>query len=227
MIRSLKFLILAFVCISVSFVLTFSFPNGKPLGEQVFSALGIPFYTNPETQTGVNMLAIGILVVFLFGLIFLFHSFQKYQLLVVFLTIFVLMSVPSFIMKVYQSTAANGVYAITYGKEYSSCEFQFDEEKEILNGECSIPLRNHSNDILDISIELLDWNHSEERKTTSLMTMDGPLQIQLRPNESKIFHFEKAIDVSQLGRGKYPYGGNYFYIDLILSDGKKNIELSG
>ncbi|MCF6136337.1 hypothetical protein [Pseudalkalibacillus berkeleyi] len=225
MIRSKRFFISAIVLLSICLFLSFSYPTGKPLGEQIAEALGLSVWTNSENQSGFNLHSFLLLGIFLAGIICLFHSLQKYQLRSVFLTILIIFTIPPMLLKGYQYTFASGVYAITYGKEYSRCEYQLDEDNSLLHGECFIPLRNYSNDHIQLSIEFLDWRYHGARGD-SLMNAGGPFKIIVGPNESKIYHIKADIDVSKMNSNVYPYSGVSYYVDLRLSDGNKIIELS-
>lgn len=227
MIRNKKSFISAIVLLAICLLLSYSYPNGRPLGERMVEALGLSVWTNSENQSGFNLHSIFLLGIFLAGIICLFHSLQKYQLRSVFLTILILFTIPPMLLKGYQYTFASGVYAISYGKEYSRCAYQLNEEKSLLQGECYIPLRNFSNDDVNLSMEFMEWGPSEKKlNMNSIMNLDGPIKIQLNSLENKIFHIKKAIDVSDMKNNEYFHGGESYYVDIRLSDGNKVIELS-
>ena len=179
-----KLFIFGLVSVIICFLLSLSFPNGRPLAEIIVSDVGWSVYSNNDMQSGWNYVGIALFFIFLNGVSYMFYSMKKYQFRAVGLALIIGILGPSYVGMAYKSTFANGIHAITYEKQFSECTYEMDEATNKLHGQCWIPMQNHSNDHVSFNLEFLE-HRMDDFKMDSLMNVEGPYTIKLYSNETK------------------------------------------
>ncbi|MFB4162817.1 hypothetical protein ACE1TI_03015 [Alteribacillus sp. JSM 102045] len=206
---------------SLAYLLQFPFPHRTPFGEAIFRNLGIPPYSNMDTESGLHFFGLASLAALILSLFFIGHSLKKWQGKILFASISIFIITPSAIVSAYQSTMAAGVYAVDYDREKSSCSYEADEEKKEMYIQFSIPLENKSSEEVNVTVEFIESIHRvEDVPTISLLNKEGIQEETLLPKEKDTFHFEETVDISDLE--KYYYGGQANGINLILRDSNGN-----
>ncbi|KGP71298.1 hypothetical protein [Pontibacillus yanchengensis] len=196
----------------ISIILNFPFPHEYPLGEQIISIFGIPLATTQDVQ----YLGIATLVIFITSLFFLGHSLVRYHKRLIILAIILSGVIPAISIDVYQNTLASGIYAVSYNRDASSCNFNMIEE-DTLQGECELPLKNNSGDQVSFSIGFYE-DHVFERRTVSIMNEKGPYQVTLEGHEQKELSISTTIDVSQME--SHIENGSASHVNIKLSSGE-------
>ncbi len=137
------------------------------------------------------------------------------------LALFILIVGPPFIIEVFQKTLASGIYAVSYDKEASSCEFIMMNE-EVLRGECKLPLINHSKKDIEFTIEFYDY-YKGLWPEHSLMNNNGVHEVTLKGKETKVIDIVTEIPVSELDQ--FISGGSSNYVNIIFKSDQSSREL--
>ena len=219
MIKNKKFLYLFIIFFFVSIALNIPFPNKTLYGNTVI-VLNIPI----KTLNGLNYVGITSLLLLIVSLYFLVKSLNKYHARFVVLTIIVAIFLPSIVVNSYQRTFATGIYSISYTDSGSHCKFDMINE-ETLHGECELPLKNHSRNDVQFSIEFYEpYPFDQDSPMVSLMNKNGPFKIRLKGKESELVKIETNIDVSKVK--KHSYGGEMTGgVPIIIKSGEKSRNL--
>ncbi len=126
---------------------------------------------------------------------------------------------PSIIISSYQKVFATGIFAVSYGSDTSSCQFNMTNAKT-LHGECKLPFKNYSSSDVKFSIEFYDkYSDEDEIQMVSLMNNNSPYEVELTGNQKKTVKIESNIDVSKME--KHIESGNAVSVNIILKSGKK------
>lgn len=125
MIKSKTMLYLALILFIASLILNFPFPHESPYGETIASILNIPL----RSVNGFHYVGIASLVLLIASLYFLTKSVKKYHGRVVLFAIIIAIFAPSMIASSFQKTFASGIYAISYERDMSYCQFDMIDAK--------------------------------------------------------------------------------------------------
>lgn len=179
------------LCICMSFY--FPFPNNQIRNVGVQQFISFPI----RNQDGYVMLGIIGSVLFVVAIILLVIGIKKYRFQTVIIVLIVYTFLPKLLIGVYQETLASGISAISYDNK-GTCNFEYVGE-DVLNGECSLVLHNHSNETVSFELEFLDSILGEdEMQMESLMNIDGPNNIVIEANSKKYIHLEKSLELSDV-----------------------------
>jgi len=137
MMKSKKMLYLSLILFIASLVLNFPFPHESPYGETVASVLNIPV----QSVNGLHYVGIASLALLIASLYFLTKSVEKYHGRVFLVAIVLALFAPSMIASSFQKTFATGIYAVSYERDWSNCQFEMIGETT-LRGECELPFEN-------------------------------------------------------------------------------------
>lgn len=213
MIKNKKFLYLAFILLLMSMVLNFPFPHSTPYSETIFSILNIPL----RSENGLHYVGITSFLLLMGCLYFLVKSLNKYHARLVVITILVVMVIPPFLVSSFQKTFATGIYAVSYLSDESSCTFEKISEN-ILDGQCELPLENHSKDEVQFTIEFNEHlPFKDDVQIVTLMNNNAPYEIKLEGKESKRVKVETKMNVSKM---KNPIeGGGAQGVNIIIKSG--------
>ena len=219
MIKNKKFLYLAIIFFFASITLNVPFPHTTLYGA-TFYMFNIPI----KTLNGYNYVGITSLLLLIVSLYFLVKSLNKYHARFVVITIIVAMSLPSFVVSLYQKTFATGIYSISYTDSGSHCRFQMINET-ILHGECELPFKNNSRNDVQFTVEFYEPYKSEnDIPMVSLLNKNTSNKVMLRGKESKLVKFETNIDVSKMkehiNSGEMTGG-----VNVIIKSGAKSRKL--
>ncbi|MEH7238526.1 hypothetical protein [Bacillus sp. JJ1562] len=219
MIKNKKILYLALILFIASLVLNFPFPHERPYSKTVASVLNIPV----QSVNGLEYVGIASLVLLFASLYLLSKSVKKYNRRVVWLAIIIALFAPPMMASAFQKTFAKGVYAVSYEREMSNCQFEMIDET-ILHGECELPFENYSRDDVQYTIEFYEIDGFEEDiQMVSLMNNNAPYKVELKGNERKMVKIESNIDVSKME--SHIEQGWSSYINIIIKSGEKTRKL--
>lgn len=219
MIKNKRFLYLFIIFFFASIALNIPFPNKTLYGDTVL-VWNIPL----KTLNGLNYVGITSLFLLIVSLYFQVKSVNKYHARFVIFTIIVAIFLPSIVVNLYQKTFASGIYSISYTDSGSHCSFDMVNEKN-LHGECELPLKNHSRNDVQFSIEFYEpYPFDENSPMISLMNKNGPFRVRLKGKESELVKIETNIDVSRIK--KHSYGGEITGgVPIIIKSGTKSRNL--
>lgn len=201
---------IALLCICMSFY--FPFPNNQ------IRSVGVQFMSFPiRNQDGYVMLGIIGSFLFVVAIILLIIGINKYRFRTVMIVLIVYTFLPKLLIGVYQETLASGISAISYDNN-GTCDFEYVSE-DILNGECSLVLHNHSNETVSFELDILDSFLGEDgMRMESLMNLDGSNNIVIEANSKRYIHIEKLLELSDVN--KHINGGSSNSVQVKLIDGE-------
>ncbi|WP_397538985.1 hypothetical protein [Rummeliibacillus pycnus] len=194
-------------------ILNLPFPNENPLGETIASKLNLP------VRAANGLLYVGIISLFLLlaSLFLLSNSISKYHVRTTLIAIMAVIFAPSMIVSSYQKTFATGIYAVSYERKLSSCNFNMINKKT-LHGECKLPFKNYSSNDVKFSIEFYE-KYDDDVHTVTLMNNNGPYEVELKGNQRKSEYIETNIDVSKIKN--HIEGGSEMGVNIILKSESK------
>lgn len=200
-------------------ILNVPFPNRYPLIETRLSILNIPI----QTESGFHIIGIVSLVLILTGLIMLSISLKKYSGRMMVVAIIALKFVPLFFIFVYQSTFAQGIYALSYDSEESMCTFEMIQD-DMLSGNCALQFKNHQNKDVQFQLEFQEerW-HEDDPRMVEMMNNEAPYEITIQGKQEKTVYMNTLIDVSQVKN--HIEGGQANDVDIIIRSRDKEREL--
>lgn len=185
---------LSLFCFILIVVLNLPFPHHYPLGEVIFTRLHLPIRIAGSFHT-IGIIAIILLVI---GMILLVQSLEKFKIRFTLFAFFGVFIVPILFVSVYQNILATGVYAISYEKEESVCQFNMKNE-ETLVGDCELSFSNKSNETVTFDVEFYENpDFKDELAIESLMNVDAPYEVTLDAKESQHMSLQTEIDVSNM-----------------------------
>ena len=215
MIKSKKILYLALILFIASLILNFPFPHESPYGETIASILNIPV----QSVNGLQYVGIASLALLIASLYFLTKSVKKYHGRVVLVAIIIAIFAPSMIVSSFQKTFATGIYAVSYERDWSNCNFEMKGETT-LRGECNLPFENYSSKDVQFSIEFYEeYFFEDDVRMVSLMNNNAPYVVKLTGNERKTVKIESNIDVSNIEN--HVEQGDATGINIIIKSGEK------
>lgn len=194
MFKNTKLFIVAAVLFIASLIINFPFPHESPFGEEALTILDIPI------KTVNGLYSVGILTLFLLilSLFFLHRSLEKYHLRSFIAAIFIFSLAPPILAEAYQKTIAEGIYAVSYQKEVSTCSFEMSNEAT-LHVICELPFKNYSNNDVKFEIEFYDkYLFEYDEKILPLLNSNAPYEASISANEEKQVRIETDIDVSEI-----------------------------
>jgi len=213
MIKNKKMFYIAIILFVATLILNLPFPNKSSLGETVASDFNIPI----RSANGLLYVGITSLILLLAGLYFLNISLNKYHFRAILIAIIAAIFAPSMIVSLYQETFATGIYAVSYKRELSNCNFDMINKKT-LHGECKLPLKNYSSNDVKFNIEFYD-EYDGGLPMVTLMNNNGPYEVKLKGNQRKTEKIEADIDVSKIE--KHIISGNAAGVNIVLKSGRK------
>ncbi|SNZ15933.1 hypothetical protein SAMN05421503_2804 [Terribacillus aidingensis] len=192
MIENIKYFWIALLLLIVSSAITVQFPHAVPFGETIMTALHFP----PQPMNGLQYVGITSLILFIVSLFFLTRSLERYHKRAVFLWILVTIYVPALVVNSYQETFATGIYAVSYDRDSSICEFEMIGESN-MDGECELVFENKSEEDVQFTVTFYDKHqYDDELLVLSLMNDKTPFVMSLQGKETKTVKLRKKIDVS-------------------------------
>ncbi|WLV23692.1 hypothetical protein QR721_08540 [Aciduricibacillus chroicocephali] len=211
MIRSKLAIISSFVFLGICLYSFFPFPNNPLLRAQA-TFMNFPI----QDQNGYVLSGIFCSALFIISFVLLAVGVKKHRIRTVILVFVLYLFLPNVAITLYQGTVASGIFAISYDKD-GSCHFESIREN-LLNGECTLTLRNHSNHTVSFSMQFLDNDLKPVYRTESLMNEPKLEKVTLKPNEKRTIHLEKKIDISKISRTISGGTSNDIHFKLIAGE---------
>ncbi|SCW55748.1 hypothetical protein SAMN04487970_101545 [Paenibacillus tianmuensis] len=131
---------IAFMLITSTIILNWSYPDAKALGVRLFQWIGLPVWS--QGSSGLNYVGITSILLLLAGLFTLRTALQRHARKITLLALILSFWLPSQLIVAYQSVWAKGIYALEYVKEGSRCNYKKEEDR--VTGTCSLTFVNHS-----------------------------------------------------------------------------------
>lgn len=201
----------------ISMILAFPFPHNRPFGEAIFSFFQIPL----EFGHGFQTVGIMNTILFFTSIFLLIDALEKYRIRFVLLLIIAGNVVPAVLVDTYQSTLASGIYAVTYQKEESNCEFN-RQNGSSLHATCTLPFVNHSNEAVQFSLDFTD-RYEEEVRMVTLLNENGPYQVAIQANEYREITIDTVIDVSQIENAVESGSSSFLSIEIHQNQNTRNL----
>lgn len=148
MIKNKKNFAMAAVMLLIVIFLNFPFPHRYPFGETVLTTIHIPI----KLTNGFLTVGIISLIFLVVGLYTLVKSVSKYHFRLVVLTFLLIAYLPGILINIFQVSLAKDIYAVSYKKEESECEFEMINNLT-LHGECDLLFENNSNKDVSFFVE--------------------------------------------------------------------------
>lgn len=200
-------------------ILNFPFPNRYPLIEARTTILNIPI----QTASGLHIVDIISVVLVLSGLFMLSISLKKYGGRMMIVAIVALYIVPLSLIYLYQSTFAQGIYAISYDQDESTCTFEMVRD-DIISGSCALQFENRKNEDIEFQLEFQEEQWLEDDPPmVEMMNEEAPYEIAIGAKQAKTVYIDTLIDVSQIPL--HIEGGQAFGVDIIIRSDDKEREL--
>ncbi|ARK30213.1 hypothetical protein [Halalkalibacter krulwichiae] len=207
-------LITAITLFLFGIVLHFPFPDRTPFGTRIFSVVGIPAYSNTETETGLHYVGLTALFCLVISLMIFYYLLPKWRGRVIFSLILIFLFVPTALISSYQSMFATGINGIVYHKEWSNCLYELNEIEMVAEIECVIPLENKGRTDVTFELEMVERFFSkDDLKTYSLLQSQT---IKLYRQQKKVIRIEGTFNMS--GEEAYYYYSESSGIDIILKE---------
>ena len=220
MIRNKLALIASAVILCLCMAMYFPFPN-NPMLNSNSTFMSFPIHN----KDGVILFGVIGSILFIVAMILLVIGMKKYHFRTILLVAVIYTFLPSLLVTAYQETLTSGVMAVSYNGS-GTCVFEYKDEdegkdEELLNGECSLTLQNHSNKDVTFELEFLDtifFEDEDEVRMESLMNLNGPRMITIGANSKQSIHLNESLDLTDVPSHIDSGTSEGIYIKLI--DGK-------
>ncbi|WP_093211535.1 hypothetical protein [Sediminibacillus albus] len=110
--------------------------------------------------------------------------------------LFVALFIPPYIGEAFQKTLATGMYAVSYNRDISNCQFE-KTDNSTLQGTCELYFENYSSNDVEFSVSFYE-RFDDFLPTVSLMNNDAPFQVVLNGGESRKVPLKTNIDITQM-----------------------------
>lgn len=212
MIKNKLALVGSAIILCICMYLYFPFPNLETLNA-ITQFMSFPI----RTQDGYAPLGIIGSFLFIIAIFLLIIGIKKHRFLMVVIVLIVYALLPKLLIGVYQETLASGISAISYDGK-GTCDFK-DVSEDVLDGECSLILRNHSNEDVSFKLEFLDsFVIDDGMRMESLMNLGSPYNITIKANSNKSIHVKKLLELSDVP--KHINGGTSNGFHIKINDGE-------
>lgn len=165
--------IIAIILLLIATVASISYPHTYSLGELFFKNAGV----TTETESGLRIVNIVIVIILLLSLIAVFFALQKYKWYAI-IALFIIFGMPSFGVTIYQKFFAEGIYKIAYNPEKSNCKILGEN-----NISCHLYFLNHSNEPTTTEISFIDMYNSDQM-LVNVLSEEGPYTLEI-PGKDK------------------------------------------
>lgn len=191
--RTRSLVITGFVLLALFFLFKWEFIYRDPVGDRLLGLMGIPAWSNEDT--GLHYTGIVSIVFLMLGLVSLHVRYSGKMILIFFLVVMALP--PNLFANVYQSTFAEGIYALEYNQDQGSCQYDTNDSG-ILVGKCMLSFENHGRQPLTFKVSLdqkLGRNGFDVLKLIHLKDR----QLEIDPLEQKMFEitFRQSLQSSR------------------------------
>ena len=149
-------------------ILSLPFPNDGYLGETIATDFNIPV----RSEGGISYIGFSFFFIFFTSLFLLNNSIDKYNIRLILMAILIAIFGPSSFVSLYQKTFATDIYAVSYDRDMSSCNFDMIDKKT-LHGECMLPFKNYSSNDVKFSIEFYE-EYDDEFQFVTIMNNNSP-----------------------------------------------------
>ncbi|EDL66514.1 hypothetical protein BSG1_04140 [Bacillus sp. SG-1] len=170
-----------------------------------------------RTSDGYNLLGIIGSMLFLITIGLIVFGLKKYRLRTLVIISIIYAFLPKMLIYSYQETLANGIAAVSLS-ENGSCHFE-EASEDIMTGECSLVLKNHSSEDVTFKLEFIDSDWDGNYRAESLMNKNGPYTISIEANRQKQIDLKELLDVSEIPNRIH--SGSSSYIHIKINDGEK------
>ncbi|WP_338324526.1 DUF1328 family protein [Anaerobacillus alkaliphilus] len=219
MIENKKYFYWAIAIAIFVIILNLPFPHARSLIETILLSLN----ASHRSAGGIHYVGVISLILVIISLFLLSNSLKKYRGRFVLLGFVVMMVGPVFLVSVYQQSVATGIYAVSYDRESSNCQFTMIDD-ETLVGTCKLPFVNHSRKPVEFSVEFYERHRFEgDPQMLTLMNHEGLHEITLSGRERRIVTLETEIDISTVEN--HIWSGTANGVNIIIKSEKSRREL--
>jgi len=192
MIKDMRYFYAGIACFILAMVINFPFPHDQ------FGTVEILDIATTDMEGNLVISGVITLLFLLVSMFFIVKSLEKYHIRVLVIVIILFIFSPNLFVDFYQKTFASDIYAVSYDREESTCEFTMDSQEK-LQGVCVLSFENHSQDDVEFTVDFYDQYWFEgERPALSLMNQDAPFTVKLGGNHSVMARVETSIEVSEM-----------------------------
>lgn len=170
-------------------VLNVRYPHEYPLGEEVFNYFHLPI----TLQHGLRLLGIISIILLVIGSVLLHVSLKTYKGRITLLIIAVTLTFPSLAANWFEKVFATGIYAISYEKTESECQFKRITDTRF-NAKCELLFVNHNNQKTTFEVKFVENDFNEGLFLA--LNEKGPYNVILEGKESKRMVIEKEVEVN-------------------------------
>ncbi|GGJ95590.1 hypothetical protein GCM10007063_17580 [Lentibacillus kapialis] len=202
--------IVGFVSLVLSFLFKWEFIYSEPAIDRLLGSIGLTAWSNDNS--GFHYTGIMSIILLIMGLFFLAKQYSGKMIFVFFLVIILIPT--NLFANVYQSSFANGIYALEFQQDGSNCQYDTNDSG-IVEGNCKISIVNHSSDVVTFRVSIdSKYDHNRFNVTDLINLKDH--QLKLDANEHRTFNinFRHLLQSS-----KYQsVGGELDIFNLIIDD---------
>ncbi|GKV57554.1 hypothetical protein NCCP2222_35010 [Sporosarcina sp. NCCP-2222] len=175
-----------------------------------------------KTSQGFRFIGIAGSILFVLALVLLAKGLRKYHVRTILLVIGLFTFSPKYLLAFYQDTLASGINAVTYDGE-GTCQFE-EKSEALLEGTCSIVLRNRSKEPVTFALEFINSNDLEDGiRMQTLMNTNGPYQITIDAKQERRVNLTELLDVSDIPQRITNGSSNRVHIRLIEPGKSRNL----
>ncbi|MCG3088749.1 hypothetical protein [Sporosarcina cyprini] len=209
MIENKRALFFSAILLAVCMYLMFPYPDNQ-LIDATATFMSFPI----KTSQGFRLIGIAGSILFVLALVLLAKGLKKYHVRTILLVILLFTFSPKYLLAFYQDTLASGINAVTYNGD-GTCQFE-ERSEALLEGTCSIVLKNRSNEPVTFALEFIDSNDLEDgMRMESLMNTNGPYPITIDAKQERRVNLTELLDVSAIPQHITNGSSNRVHIRLI------------
>ncbi|MCP3775121.1 hypothetical protein NLX71_17755 [Paenibacillus sp. MZ04-78.2] len=208
---------IAFMLITSTIILNWSYPDAKALGVRLFQWIGLPMWS--QGTSGLNYVNIISMMLLFAGAFTLRTSLQRHARKVALLALILPFWLPSQLIVAYQSVWAKGIYALEYVKEESRCNYK--KEADRVTGTCLLTFVNHSGQDILFTASIRDRDlHTGSFLESLDILEDQTLTMPPRQKKTLNVAFTKiAADARASASGSFPV------LELTVTSGEQERDI--
>ncbi|ASA25460.1 hypothetical protein [Paenibacillus donghaensis] len=212
-IQSKRSFVLVLGLLALFIVLFIRYPGPDPWIDVWMRSIGLPLYSRPETESGLQYSGIlaAVLLIFLFTNFTL--AFSRHRFILFFVIIILIAQTPGWLTTGYQRLFASGVYALKLDPQQVRCSYAY--LKDNYEGNCSLQMTNHSSQPVTVDAVLERPSYTRHPLSTRPITLSG---LVLQPRTLNSFNATFTLPAT----GAEGDNGNINGFVITLSDGSNS-----
>ena len=196
--------------LALAFLFKWEFIYNEPVVDRLLGLIGVSAWSNGNT--GFHFTGIISIILLIIGLVFLAKRYSGKMIFVFFLAMILIPT--NLFANVYQSTFANGIYALEFQQDGSNCEYDTNNSG-IVEGSCKISIVNHSSNPITFRASIdQKYDHNRFNVTDLINLKDRQLKLDAKEHRTFDVNFRHSLQSS-----KYQsIGGQLDIFNLIIAD---------